>query len=67
MNGDELIQTPYGKKRWSYLKRCMDSHDELVAVCKQLASLSPLSDCNEFRDAKAVAKEVIAKAEGGGT
>lgn len=33
-DGDDLIiQTPWGKKRWGFLRRCMASHDALVDVC----------------------------------
>jgi hypothetical protein len=38
MDGDlnQLIDTPYGKKRWGYLKRVMDSHELLVAACRDV-------------------------------
>jgi Zn ribbon nucleic-acid-binding protein len=32
---DQMIQTPYGKKRWSFLKRAIDSHEELLAACER--------------------------------
>lgn len=33
---DPMIETPYGKKRWSFLKRAMDSHEELITALKDL-------------------------------
>jgi hypothetical protein len=29
-DNDQMIQTPYGKKRWSFLKRIMDTREELI-------------------------------------
>ena len=34
MTEDDLIDTPYGKKRWGFLKHCMDCHDEMLDALK---------------------------------
>ena len=39
MEDDPMIQTPWGGKRWSFLKRCMEQynlHDELVESLQTL-------------------------------
>ena len=28
------IKTPYGDKNWSFVKRCFDSHNDLLEACK---------------------------------
>ena len=28
------IKTPYGNKNWSFVKRCFDSHNNLLEACE---------------------------------
>ena len=44
--------------------RLIAAAPELLAALQQLRSINPMSDYNELRDARAVADEAIAKAEG---
>ena len=47
-----------------FIVRACNSHGDLLAALKQLRSINPMSDYNELRDARTVADEAIAKAEG---
>jgi hypothetical protein len=56
------IQTPYGVKNWSFVKRVLDTHDELVSfieACADCEDVDSLHDffINHFED-------VIARAKG---
>jgi hypothetical protein len=66
---DELIQTPYGKKRWSFLRRCMDSHAELLEALQGLLEAAPAPRNGIKQDYSYIlhrfaARKAIAKAKG---
>ena len=36
MNDDLLIDTPHGKKRWGFVRRAIESHDELLEALERI-------------------------------
>lgn len=58
------IKTPYGDKNWSFIKTCLDSHNDLLEACK--LTLSTLAQTgSEPTMLIDVLNKAIAKAEGG--
>jgi hypothetical protein len=72
MSGDLLIDTPHGKKRWGFVRRAIESHDELLAACRQAQryfdDMGPVlgeSDAaHNERMVRLALQDAIAKAEG---
>jgi hypothetical protein len=72
---NEMIQTPWGKKRWSTIRQAFEQRDELLdAVSDILGQLEAVGllidgeDCGQWHGAEglsfAKAREAIAKAAG---
>lgn len=51
-SNDQMIQTPWGKKRWAFLRQCMDSHHELQTALTLCLELLDDSDVRHFISTK---------------
>lgn len=65
MNDNDMIDTPLGPKRWGFVRKAIESHEELLQACKQV-----IEDLCNFKQIKIPAgtfaklNAAISKAEG---
>lgn len=61
---NHLIDTPYGKKRWGFLKRCMDSHENLLEVAEHYLETLAVGGKTSGKTVNMI-RAAIANAKGG--